>query len=241
MKYLFFDYDGTLTHNGVISEKNKEALKKAKAHGHKIFLHTGRSKANVPDDAFEIEWDGMICGKGYMEYGGKVLFEYRLSPKVLTRALEYCDKRGIRVLWEGVEKVYSNRPNEWLVNVYENLPPRDDLRITAVQIGGPVPLEDAELFPEADILSFPGYSEVNPKGVNKTTGLIFLETQLGVPHEDIIVFGDSENDLDMVKYAQTSVIMNHAPEFMWQYATIRTDSDENGVAEGIEKVVFNNN
>ena len=26
MKYLFFDYDGTLTHGGVISEKNKEYL-----------------------------------------------------------------------------------------------------------------------------------------------------------------------------------------------------------------------
>ena len=63
---------------------------------------------------------------------------------------------------------------------------------------------------------------------------------MGVPHEDIIVFGDSENDLEMVQYAHTSVIMHHTPECMWQYATLRTDSDENGVAEGIEKVLFNN-
>jgi len=79
MKYLFFDYDGTLTYNGRISEKNMYALAKAQAAGHKIFLNTGRSKGNVPDEVLsQIPWNGMICGKGYMEYEGKVLFEHHL-------------------------------------------------------------------------------------------------------------------------------------------------------------------
>ena len=65
----------------------------------------------------------------------------------------------------------------------------------------------------------------------------FIEDNMGVPHEDIIVFGDSENDVEMLKYAATSVIMNHAPDFLDEYATLRTESDENGVAEGLAKLL----
>ena len=240
MKYLFFDYDGTLTCDGRISEKNIAALAKAKAAGHKIFLHTGRSKSNVPDDAFDgIDWDGMICGKGYMECGGKVVFEYRHSADVLMRALNYCTEKGTRVLWEGVDCVYSNHPNEWLVDISKHLPPDPDfLRVTTIQLGGPMSKEDAKRFEDVEMCSYPGYSEITPKGVTKSTGLEYVVNEMGVPYEDIIVFGDSENDLEMIRYAKTSVIMNHAPESLWQYATIRTESDENGVAEGIEKLLF---
>lgn len=239
MKYLFFDYDGTLTCDGRISEKNIAALVKAKTAGHKIFLHTGRSKSNVPDDAFEgIDWDGMICGKGYMEYEGNVLFEYCHSPEILMRALDYCTEKGTRVLWEGVEHVYSNHPNEWLVDISKHLPPTEELRVTTIQLGGPMSNEDAKRFEDVEMCSYPGYSEITPKGVTKSTGLEYIEREFGVPHEDIIVFGDSENDLEMIRYAKISVIMNHAPESLWQYATIRTESDENGVAEGIEKLLF---
>ena len=240
MKYLFFDYDGTLTYNDRISEKNIRALAKAQAAGHKIFLNTGRSKGNVPDEVLsQIPWNGMICGKGYMEYEGKLLFEHHLSPDFLKFALEYCNKKGVRILWEGVERVYSNHPNEWLLDINDFLDVCGSLRITGVQLGGPMPEEDSALFSDVEICSFPGYSEVVPKGITKSTGLMFIERELGVPHEDIIVFGDSENDLEMLQYAHTSVIMNHAPESLWKYATLRTESDENGVAEGIEKLLFN--
>ncbi|MBE6685840.1 MAG: HAD-IIB family hydrolase [Ruminococcaceae bacterium] len=240
MKYLFFDYDGTLAYNGKISEANIKALEKARAAGHKIFLHTGRSKANVPDEVFyDIVWDGMICGKGYMEYNGRVLFEYTLSSDVLIRALKYCDEKDVRILWEGVERVYSNRPNEWLVDIYEHLLAADSLRITNLQIAGPMPERDKALFSDVELCCFSGYSEISPKGITKSTGLKIFEKEIGVSHSDIIVFGDSENDLEMVEYAETSVIMNHAPSMLWKYAALRTDSDENGVAEGIEKILFN--
>ena len=182
MKYLFFDYDGTLTHNNTVSEKNIQALAKAKAHGHKILLHTGRSKANVPDEILDVvAWDGMICGKGYMEYEGKVLFEYRVSPELLARALDYCERKGVRILWEGVEKVYSNQPNPWLVDIYKNLPPRDELRITSVQIGGHMPAEDAELFSDVELYRFAGYSEFTPKGSPRPRDWYFLKRKWACP------------------------------------------------------------
>ncbi len=235
MKYLFFDYDGTLTHDGVISEMNKEYLAKAKAAGHKIFLNTGRSKGNVPDHVKEnIHWDGMICGSGYMEYEGKVLFEKTLDPEILKTALDYATEKGCRVLFEGVEEVYSNEPNEWLLPI-EGFGP--ELRIVNATVGMKLPPEDRERFAAAKLCELSGYFEITSKGVGKDTGLRYIEEEFGIPHEDIIVFGDSENDVEMLKFSHTSVIMNHAPEFLDEYATLRTESDENGVAEGLIKLL----
>lgn len=155
------------------------------------------------------------------------------------RALDYCNEKGTRVLWEGVDHVYSNQPNEWLVDISKHLPPDADLlRVTTIQLGGPMSKEDATRFFDVEMCSYPGYSEITPKGVTKSTGLEYVVNEMGVPYEDIIVFGDSENDLEMIRYAKTSVIMHHAPESLWGYATLRTESDENGVAEGIEKLLF---
>ncbi len=238
MKYLFFDYDGTLTHNGVISEKNKEYLSKAQAAGHKIFLNTGRSKGNVPDHVFQaIPFDGMICGAGYMEYEGKVLFEEHMPASVLEAGLEYASKHNCRVLYEGVEKLYSNEPNQWLLDINDHLPFSEKMRITNMTINRKLDSSDKDIFSLCKVVELPTYFEVMPKHVGKATGLKFIEDNLGVDHEDIIVFGDSENDVEMLKFAHTSVIMNHAPDFLSEYATLRTDSDENGVAEGLIKIL----
>lgn len=42
----------------------------------------------------------------------------------------------------------------------------------------------------------------------------------------------------MLDYAARSVIMHHAPAALDAYATLRTDGDEDGVAEGIEKLFY---
>ena len=238
MKYLFFDYDGTLTHGGVISEKNREYLAKARNAGHKIFLNTGRSKGNMPAHVFdEIPFDGMICGAGYMEYEGKVLFEEHMPVSVLEAGLKYATEKRCRVLYEGVENVYSNEPNEWLLDINKYLPVVDSLRITNMTIGRKLDECDRDIFSLCKVVELPTYFEVMPKNVGKATGLKFIEDNLGVAHEDIIVFGDSENDIEMLKFAHTSVIMNHAPDFLSEYATLRTESDENGVAEGLIKLL----
>lgn len=238
MKYLFFDYDGTLTHNGVISEKNREYLAKAKRAGHKIFLNTGRSKGNMPQKALrEIEWSGMICGGGYMEYEGRVLFEKQISLELLNKALKYAEEKGVSVLFEGVDKVYINGDEDGCENIYEHLPFSPELRITNITVGAHLPDKERALFADGALCVLPTYFEIMEKGISKKTGLEYIEENLGVAHEDIIVFGDSENDIEMLKFAKTSVIMNHAPKSLDEYVILRTDSDENGVAEGIIKLL----
>lgn len=238
MKYLFFDYDGTLAHGGAVSEKNKEYLIKAQEAGHKIFLNTGRSKANMPEHVLlDIPFDGMICGGGYMEYEGRVLFEEHVPVSALERSLRYAEDKNRYILFEGVDNVYCNQPDDGELDIYKCLPFSDELRITNITVGEAFDPDDRDIFAECKLCECSSYFELMPKGIDKATGLRFIEDDLGVAHEDIIVFGDSENDIEMLKYAHTSVIMNHAPELLSEYATLRTESDENGVAEGLIKLL----
>ena len=55
--------------------------------------------------------------------------------------------------------------------------------------------------------------ECVPKGYSKSTGIQVVCEKLGIAHEDIYAFGDSVNDLDMLKYAAHGIAMgNGMPE-----------------------------
>ena len=51
-------------------------------------------------------------------------------------------------------------------------------------------------------------------------------------------FGDSINDLDMLKYTGISVVMKSAVSALDGIATYRTTDDRTGVAEAINKIFF---
>lgn len=48
IKVIFLDVDGTLcNYEGVIPESAKQAIKQARKNGHKVYICTGRSRAEV--------------------------------------------------------------------------------------------------------------------------------------------------------------------------------------------------
>jgi len=65
-KALFFDIDGTLLTDGtkVLPQSAEEAIKKARAAGHMVFINTGRSRILMQELEGRIEVDGYLCGCG---------------------------------------------------------------------------------------------------------------------------------------------------------------------------------
>ena len=55
-----------------------------------------------------------------------------------------------------------------------------------------------------------GIWEVTQKGTSKATGMEFLLDRLSIPKENCYAFGDSPNDLPMLKAAGVSVAMGNA-------------------------------
>lgn len=69
---------------------------------------------------------------------------------------------------------------------------------------------DREGLPLELVQTFPGWCDVLPKGVSKASGLTVLSDALGVTDEEIIVFGDAENDLALFSAVTNSVAVANA-------------------------------
>ena len=74
-KIIFLDVDGTLVdYENHLPESAVLAVRKARENGHRVYICTGRSKAEVYENIWEIGLDGMIGGNGsYVEDHGHVL------------------------------------------------------------------------------------------------------------------------------------------------------------------------
>ena len=237
-KYLFFDIDGTLAHGGgVVTDANKEAILKVQALGHKVFLNTGRSLANIPSATLDsIKWDGIVAGTGYVEYGGRVLYLKPMPASALEEIYDYCIEKDVDCLFEGVDKLYTNRHNDWSDFIADYRPFSDEMKVTNVTVGAALPEEDVCRFKQSKIVRMPDYFEANNLGHGKDTGIRIIEEHCGIKNEDTLAFGDSMNDLEMLQYAGTSVVMASAPEELRSIADICA-TEKDGVAEAL-KIIF---
>ena len=83
------------------------------------------------------------------------------------------------------------------------------------------------------------YLEINAAGVNKGKAMIELGKLLGIPREEIMAFGDGNNDLKMLKEVGTGVAMENAIPSVKEAADyVALSNDEEGVAKFIEKYVL---
>ena len=81
-KLIFLDIDGTLLPPGemLIPQSTVEALHKAHANGHKLFLCTGRN-LRMTQPLLDYGFDGAVCSAGgYVFCGDKVLVDLLHPP-----------------------------------------------------------------------------------------------------------------------------------------------------------------
>lgn len=81
--------------------------------------------------------------------------------------------------------------------------------------------------------------DINVAGISKGNALLEYAKIVGVNPEDIIAFGDSENDISMIEYAGLGVAVGNAQDNVKAAADIVTDTNDNcGVAKTL-KEIFN--
>ncbi|MBQ7372300.1 MAG: HAD hydrolase family protein [Blautia sp.] len=95
-------------------------------------------------------------------------------------------------------------------------------------------------YPEVSFLTG-GYHnlEFTKAGVKKGPGLLFLAGHLGIPLEETMAVGDTENDLDILRTAGLGVAMGNAQESVKQTADFITrTNEESGVAYALRRMVL---
>lgn len=83
------------------------------------------------------------------------------------------------------------------------------------------------------------FIEMANHGATKGNALKTVASRLGVLPNEIMAFGDQDNDISMIKYAGIGVAMGNAPQVVKNSADyVTTTNDEEGVANALERFLF---
>lgn len=109
-KIIFLDIDGTIVdYDNLIPISAKKAIQLARSKGHKIYLNSWRSKAELPNELFEIDFDGIIGGNGnYVENEAEVLLHQALAPEAERMIAEWLLNNDLPFYLESNEGLFAS-------------------------------------------------------------------------------------------------------------------------------------
>lgn len=109
-KIIFIDVDGTLVdYSGQLPESAVKAVREARANGHRVYISTGRSKAEVYQNIWDIGLDGMIGGNGsYVEDHGHVVLHRLITPEQCRRIVDWLHGRGLEFYLESNNGLFAS-------------------------------------------------------------------------------------------------------------------------------------
>jgi Cof subfamily protein (haloacid dehalogenase superfamily) len=110
-KILFLDVDGTLVnYENKLPESAIKAIRKARENGHKVYICTGRSKAEVYQELWDIGLDGMIGGNGsYVEDHGQVVLHQLITKEQSKKIVDWLLSRGLEFYLESNSGLYASK------------------------------------------------------------------------------------------------------------------------------------
>ena len=259
-KAVFFDIDGTLYDFRMgICDSTKEAVRKLKENGHYAFICTGRTMASIFDrELLSMGFDGLVAGCGtYIVNEGRLLLNYEIPEEKLKEVLDIMETFRMTPVLEGENYLYYCREDyvvkhqdAYMINMEHLIPERlrelDGLRIDELHVNKFCVLcEDPVLAKEGlsllsrdfDIMHLSeDRKEFAPKGYNKGTGMERMCSRIGVERFDTYAFGDSENDLDMLKYAGVGIAMGNGVMAAKEAADYVTRPiNEHGIYAGLKE------
>jgi Cof subfamily protein (haloacid dehalogenase superfamily) len=253
-RILLLDVDGTLVNYSTeIPESAALAVAQARANGHQVYFCTGRARAEVYPELWELGVDGMIGGNGsYVEHDGQVVHHQVLAPDVVDRALGWLDQNRLGYYAECNSGLFASdnfpvkaagifgEPNaESITKIVSLIPvliygrpvPRDDVNKISFVLEPSVDLERLarEFEGEAAISTWSGsgkrqeFGEFGQLGIHKGVAVQRLAEHLGVSTSEMVGFGDALPDLELLRACGTAVAMGNAPAELVEIADLVTD------------------
>lgn len=109
-KLIFLDIDGTLVdYQNRLPGSAVKAVQKARANGHRVYVCTGRSKAEMQKRLWDIGLDGMIGGNGsYVEDHGNVLLHQTLTLEQCSKVVNWLHSRGLEFYLESNNGLFAS-------------------------------------------------------------------------------------------------------------------------------------
>lgn len=246
IKAIFFDIDGTLisfqTHT--MAESTKLALQKLRQEGIKLFISTGRAPSNTAFIKELFDFDGYVTMNGqYCFCGDELIYEKSFSREDIsafvnlakTTPYSYCFVEPAETYIDKVTKPYTDICK--LVNL--PIPPVKNLSYVqgrkiyqlVVSIPQGKEYQITDKVPNALTTRWhPSFVDVIPRDGGKDKGIDAMIQHFHIKREEIMAFGDGENDISMLRFAGIGVAMKNAETIVQEQADYVTSSvDDNGI------------
>lgn len=257
-KLFVFDIDGTLlTSNHHLPETVNDSIQRIKAKGCQFTVATGRSLVWTEPVLEELKVDlphissgGSVIGKRNYDH---LIFHQPLEFDVVRGILDSaysCDIIGIN--FQNIGEVVADKTSyPWMMKRIGSLPliQMDSLYkynkpVDKIDVLGDrhILLElDRRLKSEVNRLTIFGQGtgclEITPMGIDKGTALQRLMTLIGVSPDQVIVFGNGDNDIPMFEIARLSIAMGNSPKEVKDKADwIAPSNEKEGVAWALNQI-----
>lgn len=107
---IFLDVDGTIVDyaNHILASAVK-AIRQAREKDHLVYVCTGRSRAEMPEEIWKIGFDGMIGGNGsYVEQKGQIIMHQLIPLDVEKRVVNWLHRRGLEFYLESNNGLFAS-------------------------------------------------------------------------------------------------------------------------------------
>ena len=269
IRLIAMDMDGTLLNpKQVISPGNAEALRMASQAGIKLAICSGRAAADIAmfalenglDDCALLGTNGTYC---WLNPQREVFADHVFSQEALDELIRILNEEDILTAFFAQSKVLvlndptrisdgwwtSHRSGPYALEVLygmESVP-----KITKGGVNKLVATtEEIERLAKARerlekiqgieiSSSWINNLEIMPAGCNKGTAVSELAAALGLAREQVMTFGDYDNDLPMIEWAGMGVAMGNACEKVKSVANFVTRTNaEDGVGWAIRRIAL---
>ena len=243
IKLIITDLDGTLLKRGnqSLDKSTLEIIEKLQQQGIMFAAASGRQYPNMRR-LFDYVGEDMyyVCENGSIIFHNEEEYCKKTMPKEISLELihDILEVDGAEALISGAKTSYLMPKTESFYNRMANIVKNDVtlvedinkveedfIKISMYMAGYErVPADINERFREKykkDLLptdSGNGWLDFVPKGSSKGTAVQYLMDHLGIKEDEVMIFGDHENDISMLKLTDNSYIMAHSNDYMKQYA-----------------------
>jgi len=239
-KAIFFDVDGTLldSESHIVPSSTIETLRLLKERGYKIAISTGRNfeacqRAGVTSI---IDWDGYVTSNGQQLYDAdqQCIYHYVMDPAVVMQIEKIVVEDGLNIQFKGQPDFmrFEADENVRIAHEFFRIPfptlvkPYQGENVDMILVYAPKAYDYQKFMKLHGTLVMPGestYADIVSDNHSKYTGILQLLKKWGMP-ESYIAFGDSLNDMEMIKHAHISVAMGNGNALLKAQATMVTDS-----------------
>ena len=108
---------------GEIPESTKEAVRRAKANGHKMVVCTGRSRFQIYDELLELGFSGIVGAAGvFVIADGKEIYHAYIDEEHRKSVYDYLEGNGFLFCYQADDGVVLNRrSSEGILEIYRKM------------------------------------------------------------------------------------------------------------------------